>query len=55
MLVCLSGLIRRSVEELNRHRDSRDLAFMLQELHKHLEQLRDDPKLIDDFFKLYVK
>ena len=55
MNVCLSGLMRRCIEELNRHRDSKDLAFMLQELQKHLEQLRDDPKLIDDFFKLYVK
>lgn len=55
MSISLSGVLSRAAERLQKTRDAKDYAFMLRELNKHLEMLRDDPKLIERFFELYVK
>jgi len=55
MTISLSGVLARAAERLQKTRDAKDYAFMLLELNKHLEMLRDDPKLHEQFFNLYVK
>ncbi len=55
MTISLSGVLSRAAERLQKTRDAKDHAFMLRELNKHLEMLRDDPKLYERFFQLYVK
>ena len=55
MTISLSGVLSRAADRLQKTRDAKDYAFMLRELNKHLEMLRDDPKLHEQFFNLYVK
>lgn len=55
MKISLGGILTRSAERLERTKDAKDLGWMLGELLKHLEELREDRKLIDDFFDLYRK
>lgn len=54
MNISLRGMLGRAAECLDANDDT-GLGFMLRELNKHLEQFRDDPKLVDDFFKLYAR
>ncbi len=55
MVISLRGVLDRAAEALARTQDNSYLAFPVAELLKHLEQLRDDPKLHKEFFDLYVR
>lgn len=57
MKISLPGVLVRAQEYLKKSRDwhIRDHAFMLGELHSHLEQVRENPELLSEFFELWVK
>lgn len=60
MRVSLTGVITRSAKALRERGEAgHDSAFMLEELHRHLKELRDrhaagDPGVVAEFFNLYV-
>ena len=54
MVISLRGVLERAAETLDAV-DEGDRAFMLRELNKHLEMVRDDPKRVNEFFELYVR
>ena len=55
MVISLPGVLLRAANVCKRSRDLKHLEFMLTELNKHLEILRDKPELHAEFFELYVK
>jgi hypothetical protein len=58
MNVSLTGLIKNACWELKGHGDPNAYAFMLQELLKHLIELKtrrlEGTAVIDEFFRLYI-
>ena len=54
MKVSLHGMIENACRTLEGVDDTGQ-AFMLRELLKHLEMLRENTELVGEFFDLYVK
>jgi hypothetical protein len=59
MTVSLGGVLRKSARFMDAHGEDTGLSFMLDELLKHLKELRDrkaeGEKVIDEFFTLYTQ
>lgn len=49
MKVCLSGILEDNGRPFNKGR-----KYMLQQLYKHLEEVRADNNKLKEFFELYV-
>ena len=50
MFISLGGVLGRAADECGTN-----LAFSVNELHKHLEELRADPSKVHELFQLWVK
>jgi hypothetical protein len=55
MVISLGGVLKRAADRVASTRDMNHLLFPLEQLHEHLEQLRENPERVHEFFKLWVK
>jgi len=55
MKISLNGLLKNCSQCLNNGEKSNGYAYSLNELLGNLEEVRENPKLINEFFELYVK
>lgn len=55
MRVSLTGLIQAIVSSLGANAGSRGDAFMLQELNRHIELVRDDPSRVHEFLDCWCR
>lgn len=55
MVISLAGVLLRSAQIYKQNTSDYYLGFALEQLHRHLEELRAEPERIDEFFRLYLK